>query len=60
MVSQLINAQGSAVKNQFIIDNGDVTTFQSYNNKIVEINKKECTIAFYHDYNFSRIALLIY
>ena len=53
MVSQLINAQGNAVKNQFIIDNGDVTTFQSYDSKIVEINRKEGIIAFYPDYNFS-------
>ena len=53
VVSQLINKQGNAVKNQFIIDNGDVTTFQSYNSEIVNINRKENTIVFYPDYNFS-------
>ena len=53
MVSQLINKQGNAVKNQFIISNRDVTTFQSYDSKIVEINRKECTIVFYPAYNFS-------
>ena len=53
VVSQLINKQGRAVKNQFIIVNGDVTTFQSYDSKIVNINRKENTIAFFHDYNFS-------
>ena len=53
IVSQLINKQGKAVKNQFIITNGDVTTFQSYNSKIVEINRKEGTIAFHPNYNFS-------
>ena len=53
MVSQLINKQGKAVKNQFIIVNGDVTTFQSYNTKIIDVNKKENTIVFYPNYNFS-------
>ena len=53
IVSQSINKQGNAVKNQFIITKGDVTTFQSYDSKIVEINRKEDTIAFYPDYNFS-------
>ena len=53
VVSQLINKQGKAVKNQFIIANGDVTTFQSYNSKIVNINRKENTIVFFPDYNFS-------
>ena len=53
VVSQLINAQGNAAKNQFIIVNGDITTFQSYNSKIIDINRKENTIVFYPDYNFS-------
>ena len=53
VVSQLINKQGNAVKNQFIITKGDATTFQSYDSKIVEINRKENTIAFYPAYNFS-------
>ena len=52
-VSNLINKQGNAVKNQFIITKGDVTTFQSYNSKIIDVNKKENTIVFYPDYNFS-------
>ena len=53
VVSQLINKQGKAVKNQFIISNGDVTTFQSYDSEIVEIIRKEGTIAFHPNYNFS-------
>ena len=53
IISQLINTQGNAVKNQFVIINGDVTTFQSYNSQIVDINIKESTIVFYPNYNFS-------
>ena len=53
VVSQLINKQGNAVKNQLIITKGDVTTFQSYDSKIVNINRKEKTIVFYPGYNFS-------
>ena len=53
IISQLINTQGNAVKNQFVIINGDVTTFQSYDSQIVDVNIKESTIVFYPNYNFS-------
>ena len=54
MVSQLINKQGNAVKNQFIIDNGDVTIFQSYQSQIVAVDEKNKTIVFYPDYDYSQ------
>lgn len=54
MISQLINKQGNAVKNQFIITNGDVITFQSYQSQIVAVDEKNKTIIFYPDYNYSQ------
>ena len=53
IVSQLINAQGKAVKNQFVIINGDVTTFQSYDSRIVDIDRINKIITFYPNYNYS-------
>ena len=54
MVSQLINKQGNAVKNQFILADGDITTFQSYQSQIVAVDEKNKTIVFYPDYNYSQ------
>ena len=51
IISNLINKQGNAVKNQFIIIEDDKITFQSYNSKIVEI--EGTWITFYPDYNYS-------
>lgn len=51
MVSNLINKQGNAVKNQFIIYDGDRFIFRSYNSKIVKI--EGTLITFYKDYNYS-------
>ena len=53
IVSQLTNAQGKAVKNQFVIINGDITTFQSYDSQIVDIDRKNKIIMFYPNYNYS-------
>ena len=50
-VSNLINKQGNAVKNQFIIYDGDRFTFQSYSSKIVKI--EGTGITFYKNYNYS-------
>lgn len=54
IVSQLTNAQGNAVKNQFVLTDGDVTTFQSYQSQIVAVDEKNKTIVFYPDYNYSQ------
>ena len=51
IISNLINKQGNAVKNQFIITEGSKVTFQSYNSKIIEI--EGTWITFYPDYNYS-------
>ena len=37
MITNLINDRGNAVKNQFIITEGNTTAFQSYNSRICEI-----------------------
>ena len=45
-ITQLINARGNAVANQFIIIDGDNVTFQSYKSKIATYNhaNKELTL----------------
>ena len=37
MVTNLINDRGNAVKNQFIITEGNTTAFQSYDSRICDI-----------------------
>ena len=37
MIANLINDRGNAVKNQFIITEGNTTAFQSYNSRICDI-----------------------
>ena len=53
IISQLTNAQGKAVKNQFIIINGDVIAFQSYDSKIIDVDRANKVITFYLNYNYS-------
>lgn len=53
MITQLINKAGNAVKNQFVITEGDTKTFQSYNSKIAKV-ESDGTIyldTFYWDYS---------
>lgn len=45
---------GREVPNQFVIENGDVTLFQSYCSPIVEIDRNTLTIRVYEDWNYSR------
>lgn len=58
MVTNLINEKGNAVKNQFIVTEGNTTAFQSYNSRICEIVKPcgmgfEVFIKFGHDWDYS-------
>lgn len=53
IVSNLINSKGNAVKNQFIITDGNKTIFQSYDSKICEIDREKETITIYPDWNYS-------
>lgn len=45
---------GREVANQFVIENGDVTLFQSYRSPIVEIDRNTRTIRVYEDWSYSR------
>lgn len=40
MITQLINAQGNAVKNQFVVTTTETTSFQSYSNTIAIVDNK--------------------
>lgn len=42
------------VKNQFVIENGAVTVFQSYASTIAEIDRHNRTITIHPDWNYSR------
>lgn len=44
---------GREVANQFIISYGRKIAFQSYNSKIVDIDKEEKTITVYRDWDYS-------
>ena len=59
MVSNLINDRGNAVKNQFVITEGNTTVFQSYNSRICEIVKPcgmgfNVLVRFGRDWNYSQ------
>ena len=59
MVANLINDRGNAVKNQFIITEGNTTAFQSYNSRVCEIVKPcgmgfDTLVRFGCDWNYSQ------
>lgn len=59
MVSNLINDKGNAVRNQFIITEGNITAFQSYNSRVCEIVKPcgmgfDVLVRFGRDWNYSQ------
>jgi len=43
-VTQLINRKGNPAANQFVINDGNKTIFQSYETKIAEIENNKITI----------------
>ena len=45
---------GREICNQFVIENGAVTTFQSYASTIAEIDRHNRTITIHPDWNYSR------
>ena len=53
MVTNLINSNGRAVANQFVITDGTKTVFQSYNSDIVMIDSSKKTLKFGSDYKNS-------
>ena len=59
MVANLINDRGNAVRNQFIITEGNTTAFQSYNSRVCEIVKPcgmgfDVLVRFGRDWNYSQ------
>ena len=59
MVANLINDRGNAVKNQFVITEGNIIAFQSYNSRICEIVRPCCMgydalVRFGRDWDYSR------
>lgn len=57
MVSQLINSRGNAVRNQFVITEGNTVAFQSYASRVCEIRPASMgfdrVVCFGCDYNYS-------
>ena len=59
MIANLINDRGNAIKNQFVITEGNTTTFQSYNSRVCEIVKPcgmgfDVLVRFGKDWNYSQ------
>lgn len=52
-VTNITNGRGRKVPNQFIIENGNVYTFQSYNSVIAVVNFDNSTITLGGDWNYS-------
>lgn len=59
MVTNLINDRGNAVRNQFVITEGNTIAFQSYNSRVCEIVKPcgmgyDALVRFGCDWNYSQ------
>lgn len=59
MVTNLINDRGNAVRNQFIITEGNTIAFQSYNSRVCEIVRPcgmgfDTLVRFGCDWNYSQ------
>lgn len=52
-VANITNSRGRKVPNQFIIENGNVYTFQSYNSVIAVVDFNNSTITIGGDWNYS-------
>lgn len=55
MVSNLINSNGRAVANQFIISELGSISFQSYNSLVCKIENEKVTLG--RDYDYSRTTM---
>ena len=52
-VKQMINNNGNAVKNQFVIEDGGRVYFQSYDSIIAKVDFNTHEIIIGNDYNYS-------
>lgn len=60
-VSNLINNNGYAARNQFVINTGKATYFQSYDSVVAKIENGKVTVSSYWDYsNTTRKHLYIF
>ena len=53
MISQLINKQGNAVANQFVITEGTRVSFQSYNSLVAVYDTENNVLTFGCDWDYS-------
>lgn len=53
-VSNMKSANGNKVANQFVIENGNTLTFQSYDSEILNVNVPNRTLVIHPDWNYSR------
>ena len=53
-VENIISNNGNMIPNQFIIDQGDKVTFQSYRSQIIDIDYANNELVVYPDYAYSR------
>lgn len=53
-VSNIISNNGNTIPNQFVIDQGDKVTFQSYSSQIIDIDYANNELVVYPDYAYSR------
>lgn len=52
-VTNITNSRGRKVANQFVIENGNIYTFQSYNSVIAVVNFDNSTITLGRDWDYS-------
>lgn len=53
-VENIISNNGNMIPNQFVIDQGDKVTFQSYRSQIIDIDYTNKELVVYPDYAYSR------
>ena len=53
-VENIIGNSGRKIPNQFVIDQGDKVTFQSYRSQIIDIDYANKELVVYPDYAYSR------
>jgi hypothetical protein len=52
-VTNITNSRGRKVANQFVIENGNVYTFQSYNSVVAVVDFDNSTVTLGSDWNYS-------
>ena len=53
----MVNSKGNKVANQFIIENGQKTVFQSYQSTIAEYDRKTGILKVFTDWDYSQTTL---